>query len=283
MKRILIVSGSRADLGLLHCPEKALREDGFNVLLMFLHGATFQDAFAHAVSIIPQYELMLILGDRFEILAAATAAHLQRIPIAHIGGGDVTEGSYDDAMRDCISRMSSIHFATSFASAARLISKGYSSVHLVGNPDVDYIMHEKWQRDREIAEPYVVVSYQPETIDGTTEWDKVLEAINGRRAIAVPPNPDRGSGGLHLQMILDQKLWPNLSVWESQSHDAFLNLLFHCDEFIGNSSAIFYEAPFLKPGGVKCKLIGKRQRGRVVPWGGDGKASERIRDILRLL
>jgi hypothetical protein len=143
-------------------------------------------------------------------------------------------------------------------------------------------MHEAWQREREIAEPYVVVSYQPETIDRTTEWDKVLEAIAGRRAIAVAPNPDLGSGGLHLQMILDQKLWPNLSVWDSQSHDAFLNLLYHCDEFIGNSSAMFYEAPFLKPGGVKCRLIGKRQRGRVIPWGGDGKASERIRDVLRL-
>ena len=271
MKRILIVSGSRADLGLLHCPEKVLREE-FEVELVFLHGATYADAFRHmSESVLPNppVDVILILGDRFEILAAATAAHLQRIPIAHIGGGDVTEGSYDDAMRDCISRMASIHFATSFSSVARLVSLGYRNVHLVGNPAVDYIMHEAWQREREIDGPYVVVSYQPETIDDTVDLAPVHSAIGGRKAVWISPNPDRGSDRI-----------PN---GDSYSHDRFLNLLYHCDEFIGNSSAIFYEAPFLKPGGVKCKLIGKRQRGRVVPWGGDGKASERIRDILRLL
>jgi UDP-N-acetylglucosamine 2-epimerase len=268
VKRILIVSGSRADLGLLHCPEKALRED-HDVQLVSIHGASFVGAFHHIHEQLSVFDLMLILGDRFEILAAATAAHLQRIPIAHIGGGDVTEGSYDDAMRDCISRMATIHFTTSFSSTSRLVSLGYRNVHLVGNPAVDYIMHEAWQREREIDGPYVVVSYQPETIDDTVDLESVNAAVNGRRAVWISPNPDRGS--------------ERIPGGESYSHDRFLNLLYHCDEFIGNSSAIYYEAPFLKPGGVKCKLIGKRQRGRVVPWGGDGKASERIRDILRLL
>jgi hypothetical protein len=145
---------------------------------------------------------------------------------------------------------------------------GYRNVHLVGNPAVDYIMHEAWQREREIEGPYVVVSYQPETIDDTIELNAVHAAISGRNAIWISPNPDRGSD--------------RIPHGESYSHDRFLNLLYHCDEFIGNSSAMFYECPFLKPGGVKCKLIGKRQRGRVVPWGGDGRASERIRDVLRL-
>ncbi|MDZ4250894.1 MAG: UDP-N-acetylglucosamine 2-epimerase [Candidatus Nanopelagicales bacterium] len=265
--RILIVSGSRADLGLLHCPEKALRED-HAVTLMPMWGLGFAEAFSSVSICIKAFDMLLILGDRYEILASATAAHLQRIPIAHIGGGDVTEGSYDDAMRDCISRMASIHFTTSFASTARLVSRGYHNVHLVGNPAVDYIMHEAWQREREIAEPYVVVSYQPETIDDTVDLEAVNAAIGTHHAIWISPNPDRGSD--------------RIARGESYSHDRFLNLLYHCDEFIGNSSAMFYEAPFLKPGGVKCKLIGKRQRGRVVPWGGDGKASERIRDVLRL-
>jgi len=265
--KILIVSGSRADLGLLHCPEKALREE-FDVLLLPIWNLGFTEAFSEVSTTLARFDLMLVLGDRFEILAAATAAHLQRIPIAHIGGGDVTEGSYDDAMRDCISRMSSIHFTTSFASTARLVSIGYRNVHLVGNPAVDYIMHEAWQRELEIDGPYVVVSYQAETVDDTVDLEAVNAAINGRRAVWISPNPDRGS--------------ERIPGGESYSHDRFLNLLYHCDEFIGNSSAIYYEAPFLKPGGVKCKLIGKRQRGRVVPWGGEGRASERIRDVLRL-
>ena len=269
MKRILIVSGSRADLGLLHCPEKALREAGFDVVLRSVASGSFGDAVIRsALALETKPDVMLCLGDRWEIMAAVTAAHLQRITIAHIGGGDVTEGSYDDAMRDCISRMSSIHFATSFASASRLVALGYRSVHLVGNPAVDYIMHEKWQREREIAEPYVLVSYQPETIDDTVDLAAVDAAIAGRKAVWISPNPDRGSDRI-----------PNGT---SYSHDRFLNLLYHCDEFIGNSSAMFYGAPFLKPGGVKCRVIGKRQRGRVVPWGGDGKCSERIKDVLRL-
>lgn len=271
MKRILIVSGSRADLGLLHCPEKALRKAGFDVHLMPIWGATVDTAFVamNAEFDRRRPDVMLVLGDRYEILSCATAAHLQRIPIAHIGGGDVTEGSYDDAMRDCISRLATIHFGTSFSSVARLVNRGHSNVHLVGSPGVDYILNEPWQREREVEGPYVVVSYQAETIDDTVDIEAVNRAISGRNAVWISPNPDRGSD--------------RIPYGESYSHDRFLNLLYHCDEFIGNSSAIFYEAPFLKPGGVKCRLIGKRQRGRVVPWGGDGKASERIADILRLL
>ena len=266
--KILIVSGSRADLGLLHCPEKVLREDGHEITLLSMQTRGFSDAYDYVAHRLTDHDMLLILGDRWEILAAATAAHLRRMPIAHIGGGDVTEGSYDDAMRDCISRMATIHFATSFSAAARLVALSYRNVHLVGNPAVDYIMREPWQRQREVAEPYVLVSYQPETIDDTVDLGTVNAAIGGRRAVWVSPNPDRGS--------------ERIQGGGSYSHDRFLNLMYHCDEFIGNSSAMLYEAPFLKPGGVKCRVIGKRQRGRVIPWGGDGKCSERIRDVLRL-
>ncbi len=265
---ICIVTGSRADLGLLHYPTKLLQEDSyFKGQVLNLWGCSFVDAYGHANAFFTteRPDMILVLGDRFEILAAGTAAHLQRIPIAHIGGGDVTEGSYDDAMRDAISRMSALHFVTSFAAMARLTSLGYRNVHLVGNPAVDYIRHADWKRERPIAEPYVVVSYQAETIDDTVDLGAVNAAINGRQAVWISPNPDRGS--------------ERIAAGESYSHDRFLNLLVHCEEFIGNSSAMFYEAPEL---GVKCRLIGKRQRGRVVPWGGDGKASERIRDVLRL-
>ena len=288
--RILIVSGSRADLGLLHCPEKVLREDGNVVYLALMPPeavTNFAAAFILAGNFFKETEpdILLILGDRWEIMAAATCAHLLRVPIAHIGGGDVTEGSYDDAMRDCISRMANIHFATSFASAARLVTCGYRNVHLVGNPAVDYIMHEAWQREREIAEPYVLVSYQPETIEkefgAGQEIGRIFASLpNDKRRVFVRPNPDHGS--VLVNDIINGYEQTRDIIFDGTSHDRFLNLLYHCDEFIGNSSAAYYEAPFLKPGGVKCRVIGKRQRGRVVPWSGDGKASERIRDVLRL-
>ena len=281
--KVLILSGSRADLGILHFPTERMKADPFfEVTALSVERSDFPAAFQAALQMFEfaKPDLLFILGDRWEIMAAATAAHLQRIPIAHLGGGDVTEGSYDDAMRDCISRMATIHFSTSSFSTARLAVMGCRNVHLVGNPAVDYIMHADWQRImvREgqsviaahyvmPATPYVVVAYYPETIDDTVDLAAVEKAIAGRRVVWISPNPDRGA--------------ERIPHGASYSHDEFLNLLYHCDEFIGNSSAIFYEAPFLKPGGVPCRLIGKRQRGRVIPWGGEGRASERIIDALK--
>ena len=270
--KVLILSGSRADLGILHFPTERMKADPFfevEAIQMPLQqdfGGAFD--FANGVLCGMRPDLLFILGDRWEIMAAATAAHLQRIPIAHLGGGDVTEGSYDDAMRDCISRMATIHFATSTYAVARLVSMGYRNVHLVGNPAVDYIQHAAWQRESGWpTEPYVVAAYYPETIDDTVDLEAVDKAIAGRHAVWISPNPDRGA--------------ERIPHGDSYSHDHFLNLLYHCEEFIGNSSAIFYEAPFLKPGGVPCRLIGKRQRGRVIPWSGEGRASERIVDALK--
>ena len=266
MKRILVVSGSRADWGPLEWPVKVLQEEAeFSVSVLKIWGASPDLAYVETLGAIARErpDLMLILGDRYEILAAALAAHLQRVPIAHIAGGDVSEGSYDDAMRDCISRMATLHFVTSDAAWDRLTRLGYANVHMVGSPGVDYIRHADWRGPRPITESYVVVAYYPETIDGTVDLEAVYAAIAGRRAVWCSPNQDRGAERIPAGEIFE--------------HAEFLNLLAHCEEFIGNSSALLYEAPFL---GIKTRMIGKRQRGRVQPWG-DGLASERIREALK--
>ena len=159
--------------------------------------------------------------------------------------------------------MATLHLVTSFSSQCRLIAQGYRNVHLVGNPGIDYIRHANWRGERPIAEPYVVISYQAETIDGTVDLEAVHAAVAGRKAIWIKPNPDAGNEAI--------------PATETYSHAEFLNLLAHCEEFIGNSSSMLYEAPEL---GVKCRMIGKRQRGRTIPQG-DGKASERIVEILK--
>lgn len=265
IKRILVVSGSRADYGMLEWPIKVLLDSGFEVDLLKIWGASVDLAYStvqtHLDNTMP--DLVMLLGDRYEILAAATAAHLRRVPIAHLCGGDVSEGSYDDAMRDAISRMASIHFVTSTSAMARLTHMGYRNVHLIGSTGIDCIKHAHWRKERPIAEPYVLVAYYPETIDGIVDLPAVEAAIAGRRAVWCSQNHDAGS---------DQ-----LPKGEQFTHDEFLNLLVHCEEFIGNSSAMLYEAPEL---GVRTRMIGKRQRGRVIPWG-DGNASERIAKILR--
>ena len=280
MKRILCISGSRADYGLLEWPVKVLRE-AFEVTFEWLAATSPSDAFAQADWMMADKysesrpDCLLILGDRWEILQAAIAAHLQRVPIAHIGGGDETYGSYDHQMRDCISLLSKWHFVTSDASErnlSELVSR--RDITNIGNIALDYMMHGDWRGVRPYAEPYVVVSYQPETIDGTNEFPDLVHSLDPYTlAIFFQPNNDAGSDTISRQIALTNG--PH-HVLESLPRAEFLNLLYHCDEFIGNSSAMLYEAPAL---GVKCRMIGKRQQGRVAPTG-DGKASERIKEVL---
>jgi UDP-hydrolysing UDP-N-acetyl-D-glucosamine 2-epimerase len=272
--KILIVTGSRADYGLLEWPIKTLQEDAyFQGSILNIWGAKYDLAFAKTAEALTaeRPDMMLVLGDRFEILAAVTAAHLLRVPVAHIGGGDVTEGSYDDAMRGAISLMASVHFVTSTSAMARLSNMGLRNIHLVGNPGIDYIRNAGWKRERPIEQPYVVVSYQPETIDDTVDMEEVIYAVGDRKCVCMLPNHDRGS----------ERIVEALPAhWDEHAflpHSDFLNLIFHCEEFIGNSSAMLYEAPEL---GIKTRMIGKRQKGRTIPWG-DGQASKRIANILK--
>ena len=280
--RITVITGSRADYGLLEWPIKTLQEDTFfKVKILKIWDSTLDKAFRVCMDSFKddRPDLVLVLGDRFEILGAVTAAHLLRIPIAHIGGGDVTEGSYDDAMRDCISRMASIHFVTSNSAMARISHMGYRNIHLVGNPGIDYIRHADWKKERPIAEPYVVVSYQAETIDGTNDMAKLMESLYPKvHTVFMRPNPDLGNE--EIVRLIDNYIsrqWVNAIAYDFLPHDEFLNLLAHCDLFIGNSSAMLYEAPEL---GIKTKMVGKRQKGRTIPWS-DGNSSERIKNILK--
>lgn len=280
--RITIVTGSRADFGLLEMPIKAMQDDKFfKGRILNVWNAGFDAAFRACTDSFTKErpDLIMILGDRYEILAAATAAHLLRVPIAHIGGGDVTEGSYDDAMRDCISRFASVHFVTSTSAMARLSHHGYRNVHLVGNPGIDYIRHVDWKKGRPFPEPYVVVSYQPETIDGTNDIAAVINSLPACFQVFLYPNPDLGSDEIRRTIKDYVACNPQRIAYDFLPHAEFLNLIFHCDEFIGNSSAMLYEAPELN---VKVRMIGKRQRGRTIPWG-DGQSSLRIANMLKYL
>lgn len=279
MKRILCLSGSRADYGLLEWPVKVLKE-AFDARLISLNAKDPADAFYRANVLLGelQPDCLLILGDRWEILQAAIAAHLRRVPIAHIGGGDVSLGSYDHSMRDCISLLSQFHFPTSEDAAMRLDGVFLlTDVHMVGNVALDYILNGDWLGARPISRDYVVVSYQVETIDGTIDWKDVIKAVGNRFAVFIRPNEDAGSNRVNGLIDIYAESIPNsCDVIESLSHGEFLNLIKHADEFIGNSSAMLYEAPALN---VKCRMIGKRQQGRVAPTG-DGRASERIKEVL---
>lgn len=278
---VCVVSGSRADAGLLAWPIRVLEQDREIAVTTFtVYDEAAGEALGHAERFFEQnrFDWVLLLGDRFEILAVALAAHLQRLPIAHLCGGDVTKGSYDDAMRDCISRLATLHFVTNDLAVRRLQARGYSHVYLVGNPGADYLLHGDWRRERPQPQPYILVSYQPETESGTSGIEAFLAGLPlDIFKIFLLPNPDYGSDVVTVAIVKYCMDHTNAMWTVAMTHDNFLNHLAHCDEFIGNSSAMFYEAPLL---GVKIRLIGTRQTGRVEPWG-DGHASERIRDLLK--
>lgn len=278
MKRILAISGSRADAGLLEWPVKVLRES-FDVIFEKLEPYDPSDAFSFAEFKLNERkpDCLLILGDRWEILQAAIAAHLQRIPIAHIGGGDTSEGSYDNQMRDAISMLATYHFATSEIAAMKLHHLlGREHVHMVGNIAIDYIRHGDWKQERSIQVPYVVVSYQRETADMTNELPTLIDTLPPIHKVFVLSNIDTGSTEINAVIKGYCSGRKDASWTAGRSHAEFLNLIYHCELFIGNSSSMFYECPEL---GVKTQIIGKRQQGRVIPTG-DGKSSERIREIL---
>ena len=277
--KLTVVTGSRADYGLLEYPLKLLDADSFFDLTLCNVWGKGSEPILNTVFYRESPDLVLVLGDRREIMMTVLSAHLQRIPIAHIAGGDVTEGSYDDAMRDAISRMASIHFVTSTSAMARLTHMGYHNIHLVGNPAIDYIKNMPWKKERPYPKPYVVVSYQPETLTGEDHLDEIIASLPaGKLAVFIMPNPDRGSEEIREQITAYCSNHTLHAVsHEALPHAEFLNLIYHCDEFIGNSSSMLYEAPEL---GVKIRMVGKRQRGRVIPWG-DGKASERMLKIMK--
>ena len=277
--KLVVVTGSRADYSVLEYPLRLLQVDPFFELDVWNVAECGFEPIVNTITHSERPDLILLLGDRYEVMATAFLAHLNRIPIAHIAGGDVTEGSYDDAMRDAISRMASLHFVTSTSAMARLTHMGLRNVHLVGNPCIDYMRNTAWKAARPYKRPYVVVSYQPETLEGVNEIDKVIASLPaGKFAVFIMPNPDNGSDAIRDSVEAYVGNHAADAIWfNSLPHAQFLNLLHHCDEFIGNSSSMLYEAPELL---IKTRMVGRRQRGRTIPFG-DGHASERIIKILK--
>lgn len=263
--RVNIISGSRADAGLLRPVYEACRGAGINAVCL------------SALDEVEPCDCVVVLGDRHEILKRVIDYHMRRIPIAHLCGGDVTRGSYDDAFRDCISRMATWHFVSNAAADARLLMMGYRNVHFVGATSIDAIKAHK--PIRRIEEPYVIVSYQPETATGENRIEEVFLSLPKDKLIVFfMPNDDTGSTEISEQIRrFSRSGLCRCIVHDYVQHGYYLDLLAYCDEIIGNSSSMFYEAPFLN---VKTRVIGRRQLGRVIPEG-DGTAGRKIVRILK--
>jgi len=221
-------------------------------------------------------DLILILGDRFEILSSAIAAAFHKIPIAHIHGGELTEGALDDAFRHCITKLSHLHFVASEVYKKRVIQLGENPkfVFNVGGLGVDNIKKIRLMKRREV-ESYLrikfynknlLITYHPETLSEKAprkDMIELLAALNrlkDTRLIFTMPNADIGN-----LIIIDLiKKFCNKNkdacFFTSMGHVAYLSCMSQVDAVIGNSSSGILEAPSFKKATIN---IGQRQKGRL--------------------
>lgn len=222
-------------------------------------------------------DIMIVLGDRYEIFAAGVAAHLSGIPIGHIGGGDVTEGAVDDAIRHSLTKMSNLHFPGCEQSARKIIQMGEQpdSVFNVGEPGVENCININFMSREELAldlkfdnirGEYSVVTFHPVTLERNTAVEQVHEVIQalnqipGMSYVITMANADAGGRKINSIWLEESKKYSNWLVVSSLGVVRYLSAMKYAKLVIGNSSSGIIEAPSI---GVPTINIGDRQKGRM--------------------
>jgi len=221
-------------------------------------------------------DIMLIVGDRYEIFAAAIAAMTVNVPIAHISGGEITEGAVDEQIRHAITKLSHVHFVTNQENAQRVKQMGEEPwrVQTVGGCWVDNIINMEKMTKESITEklgikflrPLILVTYHSVTleVEKTGEYIKnLLDAFSqiGGEIIFTYPNAD--SGGRVIISAIDKfiKKYSKARAFKSLGSVLYLNLLSYVDLVVGNSSSGVVETQSFK---VPVVNIGNRQKGRLI-------------------
>jgi GDP/UDP-N,N'-diacetylbacillosamine 2-epimerase (hydrolysing) len=318
MKKICVITGSRAEYGLLYWLMKDLQQDPefkLQVVATGMHlspeyGLTFQDIERDGFIIDKKVEMLLsadtpssiskstglgmigiadvfadlqpdlviLLGDRYEILAAAFAALVARIPIAHIHGGEKTAGAFDEAIRHSISKMAWWHFVANDEYKQRVIQLGEAPdrVFNVGGLGVDGIVKtnllSKFALEAKMGFQFkqknLLVTFHPVTLDKASseeQFDKLLnclEKLDNTLIILTHPNSDTDGRILKKRIEVFVKKHPDNSIaFTSMGQKNYLSTLQYIDAVIGNSSSGIIEAPSFRIGTVN---IGDRQQGRLM-------------------
>jgi UDP-hydrolysing UDP-N-acetyl-D-glucosamine 2-epimerase len=235
--------------------------------------AQFGDGFARL-----RPDLVIVLGDRYEIFAVAQAAFMAGVPIGHLHGGEVTEGAWDDAIRHAITKLSHIHFCAADAYARRIMQMGEEArhVHVVGAIAVDIartlaqeMTRDEIDRDLGLAlrEPSLLVTYHPVTLRSGDEGESVaallaaLDSISGARIVFTGANADSGGDAI-MARVRDyaERRRERVTLHTSLGQRRYLNVMRHSAVVVGNSSSGIVEAPALE---IPTVNIGDRQRGRL--------------------
>jgi UDP-hydrolysing UDP-N-acetyl-D-glucosamine 2-epimerase len=218
-------------------------------------------------------DIILLTADRYEMLAPAAVALALRIPIAHIEGGEISEGAIDDAVRNAITKMAHLHFACTQNARERIIQMGEAEwrVHFTGSPSLDQLRRNRLftraQVERQLkirlTPKTLVVIQHPVTLfrDPTRETTALFQALSTIDApkLFVYPNADAGSRTViaRTEKFLTQH--PNGHLRINLDHRLYLSLLKHSAALVGNSSSGIIEAASL---GLPVVNIGIRQKGR---------------------
>jgi UDP-N-acetylglucosamine 2-epimerase (non-hydrolysing)/GDP/UDP-N,N'-diacetylbacillosamine 2-epimerase (hydrolysing) len=222
-------------------------------------------------------DMVVLLGDRYEILASAQAALIARIPTSHLIGGDTTEGAFDEAIRHSISKMAQLHFVTNELSARRVQQLGENPMHIynVGSPGIDYIKRvqlcSRNELEQDIAfefkEKNLLVTFHPVTLDNVSSVEQLAELLkaldslgNNIGIVFTKANADT-EGRIINRMIDDYvEIHPASKAFTSLGQVRYLSTISQVDVVVGNSSSGLYEVPsFNKP----TVNIGDRQKGRL--------------------
>ncbi len=317
MRKIAVFTGTRAEYGLLYWVIKLLHDSKNVELQLYVGGMHMSPEFGFTVSqiendgfpIVERMEFLLssdsavgisksmglalinsaealerqkpdiivILGDRFESMAVAQAAMIACVPIAHIHGGETTEGLIDEAVRHSITKMSHLHFAATEQYRSRIVQLGEQPerVFNFGAPGVDSIVKLDLLKRDEISsaigfklnQPYLLVTYHPVTLENDGASDslvnllKVLDEYPEYQLVITYPNAD--THGRKLIKILDEYKTLNperVLLVQSLGQLRYLSLMKFCECVIGNSSSGLIETPTFM---VPTINIGNRQKGRL--------------------
>ncbi len=317
MRKVCVVTGTRAEYGLLKLVCRKIKESASLQLqiivtgshLSKLHGETYHEIDADGFSIdrfldinltfdtaegvsnstalsiqgMSKYfnelnpDVVLLLGDRYELLGAALGALFHSIVVAHIHGGETTEGAFDESIRHCLTKLSHLHFVATNEYRKRVIQLGEKPerVFNVGGLGVDAIHNLSLLGKAElesdlgfkIIERNLLVTYHPETlargnsVDYLRELLTALDTLEETLLIFTLPNADPGHVELFelINEFVSRDI-DNRKLFASLGQLRYLSCLKYVDGVVGNSSSGLLEVPSFKKGTVN---IGDRQKGRV--------------------
>ena len=220
--------------------------------------------------------LVILLGDRYEILAAAIAASFHKVPICHFHGGEITEGAIDDSIRHSISKMSTLHFAANNIYRKRIIQMGENPnrVFNIGGMGIDIIKQTKLlnkdQLQKKLKTKFLdkifIITFHPVTLEQNTAKKqmrillKTVSQYKNTTLIITYPNADMYSDSIIKEIKYFVKNNNNALVYKSMGQEVYFSILKLANLVIGNSSSGIIEAPYFHTPTIN---IGNRQKGRV--------------------